>query len=555
MPKLLFIIILIVNLYSDEKWNKLLHHYDGENQIVSSEFYLTNNINSTPKEELKETLKLLNSKFGKKIACNFPARYNYLKSNNYDIQDFDLLKCDKLNDFIQNFNKDKVSLVFTSEYTNNPSSAFGHTMLLFSDDNKSLNIGDAVHFVAKTNNKDGFFSYAKKGLNGSYNGYFLREPFFKKIYEYNTLEQRYMYIYTLDFSKKQILQLLYHLFELRKATFKYYFLDGNCASQTTDLLNTVTDNYRQDSIYYLPINAVQNNEKNIIEKTRFIPLINKLTLLLDKMTSTEKQLFNQIIENNLQVTKSMPHIVKEAMVYYSTFYFRKFHRVYKNYNSIMKQNYQRQIIKDKSLDPLEKTKPSNIGLGLYTQNNTNYLYFYYRPLFIDMFDIQLNSLQESEIDIFTFDAILNEENSKLLKFNFLNIKSFSTQSNFYKPMSWAIYSGINRNNKDNSIKFNNEIGFGKTFSLIKSTTINMLFYFGNDNSNIYIKPYFNINTYLSNNSKIGISTYYKKYDRDNYYNNRIFISYKYDNLLYSLEYNKDNSTFDEKYLISIKYNF
>jgi len=269
MSKFLFIIILIVNLYSDEKWNKLLHHYNGENQIVSNEFYLTNNINSTSKEELKKTVKLLNSKFGEKIACNFPARYNYLKSNNYNIQNFDLSKCNKLNDFIENFNKDKVSIVFTSEYTNSPSSAFGHTMLLFSDDNKSLNIGDAVHFVAKTNNKDGFFKYANKGLNGSYNGYFLREPFFKKIYEYNTLEQRYMYIYTLDFSKKQILQLLYHLFELRKATFKYYFLDGNCASQTTDLLNTVTDNYRQDSIYYLPINAVYNYEKNIIDFYRF----------------------------------------------------------------------------------------------------------------------------------------------------------------------------------------------------------------------------------------------------------------------------------------------
>jgi len=555
MSKLLFISILIVNLYSSEKWNKLLHHYDGENQIVSNEFYLTNNINSNPNEELNATIKLLNGKFSKKIACNFPARYNYLKENNYNIQDYNLSKCDKLNDFIKNFNKDKVSLVFTSEYTNNPSSAFGHTMLLFSDDNKSLNIGDSVHFVAKTNNKDGFFTYAKKGLNGSYNGYFLREPFFKKIYEYNTLEQRYMYIYTLDFSKKQILELLYHLFELRKATFKYYFFDGNCASQTTDLLNIVNDNYRKDSIYYLPINAIQNNEKNIIKKTRFIPLINKLTLLLDEMTLKEKKLFEQIIKNNLQVTKNMPDIVKEAMVYYSTFYFRRFHRVYKNYNSIMNQNYQKQIIKDKSLEPLEKTKPSNIGLGLYTQNYTNYLYFHYRPLFIDMFDIQLNSLQESEVDIFTFDTILNKESSKLLKFNFLNIKSFSTQLSFYKPMSWAIYSGVNRYNKKNKIKFNNEIGFGKTFSALSSSTINLLLYLGNDNNSIYLKPYVNIKTYLSDNSKIGISTYYKKYDGDNYYNNRIFISYKYDKLLYSLYYNKDNSTYKEKYILNIKYNF
>ncbi|VAY86319.1 putative outermembrane protein [hydrothermal vent metagenome] len=392
-------------------------------------------------------------------------------------------------------------------------------------------------------------------MDGSYNGYFLREPFFKKIYEYNTLEQRYMYIYTLDFDQKQILQLLYHLFELRKATFKYYFLDGNCASQATDLLNIVNNKNRKNSIYYLPINSVQNNKKNIIQKTRFIPLINKLTLLLDKMTSKEKKLFNQIIKQHLQVTKNMPDIVKEAMVYYSTFYFRKFHRVYKNYNSVMRQNYKKQIIKDESLEPLKKTKPSNIGLGLYSQNNINYLYFHYRPLFIDMFDIQLNSLQESEVDIFTFDTIFNKENSKLLKFNFLNIKSFPTQLSFYKPMSWAIYSGLNRNNKDNLIKSNNEIGFGKTLSVLNYSTINMLLYLGNDNSDIYIMPYLNINTYLSNNAKIGISTYYKKYDGDNYNNNRIFLSYRYENFLYSLEYSEDNSAYDEKYVFNIKYNF
>ncbi len=80
MSKIFFIFILcLANLYGDATWNKLLHNYDGENQIVSNEFYLTNNINSTPNEELQETITLLNGQHGKDVACNFPARYTYLK--------------------------------------------------------------------------------------------------------------------------------------------------------------------------------------------------------------------------------------------------------------------------------------------------------------------------------------------------------------------------------------------------------------------------------------------------------------------------------------------
>ncbi len=426
-------------------------------------------------------------------------------------------------------------------------------MILFSEYNKSLEIGDAFHFAAKTPNEK-FFKFAYKGSTGKYNGYFLREPFFKKIYEYNTLEQRYMYIYTLDFSKEQIKQLLYHLFELRKATFKYYFLDGNCASQTTDLLNVVTDKIRFNKTYYLPIDTVKLYQDNIINKKRFIPLINKLDLLLVKMSKDELTLFNNLIKNNDDILENYPDIVKEAMVYYSTFNFRRFHRIYKNYDSVMEQTYQKQSIQDKSLNPIYKTKPSYLGVGLYNQNNTNSLYLHYRPLFIDLFDIQYNNIQQSAVNTFTFDFIVNNEESKLLKFNLVNIKSFTTQSSYYKPISWSIYSGLNRSNNDNNLVFNNEFGIGRTNS-IKSFNSSFLLYLGFDNSNIYVKPYLHINSYLTNKIKVGLNSYYKQYDGKYYSKNQIFTSIQRNDFLYTLKYEKDNSPYGTKYLLAIKYNF
>lgn len=537
------------------QWNNLLHYSNNENQIISKEFFLSEKNNPLPNEELHSTIKLLNSKDGNIIACNFPARYSYLKLNNYEITNYNLSECSDLNKFVNNFSKDKLSLVFTSEYINNPSSAFGHTMLVFHSDNEDLEIGDVVHFAAETSKKDGFFKYSYKGFNGKYKGYFLREPFYKKMYEYNTLEQRYMNIYTLDFTKKEILQIIYHLYELRKATFKYYFLNGNCATQTTDLLNIISDKKREKKTYYLPIDTIKVYKNNIVSKSKYIPLVNKLNLLISKMTIKEKELFYRIIKTNEDIKEKYPDIIKEAMVDYSTFYFRRFHRVYRNYDSVMDKSYIKQDIEDKSFDPLNKTQPSNVGLGLYSLNDGDYLYFHYRPLFIDMFDIQLNNIQQSQVDTFTFDILLNNEITKLIKFDLVNIKSYTTQTSFYKPASWSIYSGLNRENIDNTIKFNNEIALGKTVPLFFNTIINTMFALGFDDTDIHIKPILNVYCNFNQHIKLGISSEYKYYFKNYYYNNKAFITLKDNNFIYQFKYENDNSNNPNKVLFSIKYNF
>jgi hypothetical protein len=557
MKKIIIIFCLILTLSYSSQWENLLHFNNNQNQISSNEFYLSGNINATPQDELNATIKLLNSKqYGNIIACNFPARYTYLKENHYKIPDYNLSKCKKLNTFLDSFNKDRLSLVFSSEYTNNPSSAFGHAMILFGDDNKNINISDAVHFAAKTNSKDGFFKYSYNGFNGKYSGYFIREPFFKKIYEYNTLEQRYMYIYHLDFTKKQIRFLLYHLYELRKATFKYYFMKGNCATQTTDLLNVISGYERKNSVYYLPIDTIKQYKHHIIAKEKFIPLIDTLNLLIKKMTNKEKELFYKVIKTNSDINDNYPNIVKEALSKYTIFKFRKYHRWYKNYDSIMSQKYTKQNIKDNSPEPLSKTQPSEIGIGIYNQDKQNYLSLHYRPLFIDIFDIQLDKMQQSSVDTFTFDVILNNNITYLQKFDLINIKSFPSQNRFYKPISWEVYIGVNRDNKDNYLKLNNEIGIGRTQNIFNTIFLNTMINTGLDDNSIYLKPSIFLQTYYNKNIKMGIISFYKKYsNKKDYHNNTIFITIKNNNLLYQIKYDNDNSKNKDKILFSIKYNF
>jgi hypothetical protein len=365
-----------------------------------------------------------------------------------------------------------------------------------------------------------------------------------------------MYIYTLDFSKEEIRSILYHLFELRKATFKYYFLDGNCASQTTDLLNVLnTNNNVNKGIYYLPIQTVTDLENRIVEKKRFIPLINKLNLLLKNMTLSEKKLFNKIIESQEPINDNAPDVVKEAMVIYTTFNFRRFHNIHKNYENVMNQTYNKKEIVDKTPDPLLKSKPSNLGMGYFSNKKDTYLNINYRPLFIDLFDIQNNDLQESQIDTFTFDLLLKENHIKLNKFDLINIKSLPLQTSYYKPLSWALYSGFNRDNNKEDLNYTNEFGLGRTLELNDFLRASFLLNTGIDNLNYFIKPNLLLNFYTSVNTKVGISSSYKRYDGEYFYQNELYTSYKYRSYLFSFKYSNDNSKNTDKYFISAKYNF
>lgn len=551
---LLFCVFFLYPLNGDDQWSKLLHNIDGENQIISSEFFLSNSINPSTKIELKATLQLLNSKVGKNVACNFPARYIYLFENDYDIPSFDLKKCKTLQNFKKEFSKENVSLVFSSEYVNSPASAFGHTMLLFWDNNKSIELGDSVHYAAQTPSNEDFLTYAYKGSSGKYKGYFIREPFFKKIYQYNTLEQRYMYIYNLNFTQKQIDMLIYHLFELRKATFKYYFLDENCATNTTDLLSVVTPNIqRKKSIYYLPIDTVNEFKEYIGSQKRYIPLINKLNYLVSKMSKDEKNLFFTTIKKKSEITKDAPDIVKEALSDYTTFYFRRFRRSYKNYENIMSQSYSKQNFIDTTPDPLLQTQPSLLRVGIYNDSE-QFNYFSFRSLFSELTDIQYNTMQQSSVNIFSFDMIDKQNSTKLMKFNLLDLKSYTAQSDYYKPMSWSLYMGAIRETSKKDLNIITELGLGKTIISEPIDYLNTMFHIGLENERIYIKPSFSLSN-LYKNFKFGIDNEIKYGDvENNHLQTKIYTTLKNKSIIYHLQYHKISKE-DEIYMFSIGYNF
>lgn len=546
-------------LYNHSYWHKLLEYKDSNNLITSSEFFLSNKVNPSPKEELDATINLLHSKDGQTIACNFPARYLWIQKQ-IKVPEYNLKKCKDLDNFITNFKKDSLSIVFTSEYINAPSSAFGHIMLLFNDNNSPYEIADTIHFAAETKD-EGFFKYAYKGFTGKYEAYVLREPFFKKIYEYNTLEQRYMYIYQLKFSKEQIYNIIYHLYELRKATFKYYFLSENCSSKIIDILELAFDRSNDSSyIYTLPIDTLKKYENYIVKENKFLPLEVTINYLTSKMNKKELNDFNFIIKTNAIPTNNLSDLTKEALVNYYILLFRKFGKSYKNYDDIMRLKYSHVNIEDTTPVPLKKTQPSEFSLGYYRDDIDEGLQLKYRPLLTNISDIQNNSLQESEVSLFTSTIFIKKDKIKLTDLNIIQMKSYPKHLVFSKPISWSLYSGLNKKNERNKLAFDNNIALGITKSLLFDNFVSFTLGLGIDTdliyADFYANPSINIMTHLTKKTKFGFTSEYKEYITKNYYENSIYVNQKISNKYnFLLSYKKVNNQANEKIEFALKYNF
>jgi len=557
MKSLILTIFFINYLYAfdNTQWNKIIHFSNNQPNIISSNFYLSSAKPLTAKQELNATIALLQSKNnGYVTACNYPLRYTFLKSQNLNIPTYNLQHCKQLNKFFDEFKDNSVYLAYSSEYISVPSSAFGHIMVLLKNKNAPIEVAKIVHFAAVTDKKDGFFQYNYKGLTGGYKSYYILDSFFKKIYEYNTKEQRNIYLYKLDFSKQQLEAIIYNLFELRKATFKYYFFNKNCASYTSKLLNIAKKEPIKEKAIYLPIDTLQEFQSDIIGQKTFLSLVYKLDYLYKKLSQHEKKQFESIIQSNSTVDdNNLSNNLKVMLIDYYQFQFRKFHISYKNYNNIMKLHYQTIDINDTTINPLEK-KPSLLKLEYQNSKNDTSVLLTYRPFYSSIYDFSDTNIQENEFKIFTPEIKLTKNNISLNKLTLLSIKSYAKQTIYYKPISWQISSTFDRHNTEEKIKFTNQLGAGISknyFSNISSTT---LFNIGIENFTPYIRPELYIAIYINKKIRLQENSYINLYyNKKSYFKHDISFSIQNKNFVYLINYTYDVNYY--KIGAAIKYYF
>ncbi|HRY30545.1 MAG TPA: DUF4105 domain-containing protein, partial [Elusimicrobiota bacterium] len=237
------------NLARDISWIRLLHYRRSllggwKSQVDGDSFFLSPKGKTQPAGELEATLRAF---FQPAPAdpqtlhpqCQFPARYAWLKSQlRFDPARLPEIRNARFEEWHARIDPGSVTAVFASSYLNNPASMYGHTFLRVNQAGRKTDepLTDyCINFAADTPERSGVI-FAAKGLLGAYPGRFTTTPYYMKVQQYNNIESRDLWEYTLSLTPEQTDRLARHLWEFGSTYFDYYFLTENCSYQLLPLL-------------------------------------------------------------------------------------------------------------------------------------------------------------------------------------------------------------------------------------------------------------------------------------------------------------------------------
>ncbi len=231
------------------EWHLLLHYRANLFGGYTSEqddpgFFLAPDGKTNPEVELDATLRQFFSpdlvgRSKQPAQCAFVARYAWLKERlNVDPSQLPPMPCERFERWIDEFHARSVTLVFPSAFMNNPASMFGHTFLRIDQEGQTAQtrlLAYTINFAADVPPDEGL-AYPVRGIFGGYRGQFSTVPYYLKVQEYRDIENRDIWEYRLNFNEQQIRRLLMHAWELRHASFDYFFFKENCSYHLLSLL-------------------------------------------------------------------------------------------------------------------------------------------------------------------------------------------------------------------------------------------------------------------------------------------------------------------------------
>ncbi len=511
----------------DQYWSRLLHADDGVSHVVSPEFFISNNGRFDINAEREAYIKALKSNDALQVACNFPARYKWVNSQKLTDVEIDLKGCSELTKFRDGFQSKDLYLGYITEYLDSPASAFGHLMVVLHDPRKPMELADVIHFAADSNKETGL-GYITKGLSGGFSGYFVRDPFFQKSNEYLIVEQRAIHLLKIELTDDQIENLIFHLYELRKAKFKYYFIDENCAFQIADFLNVAVPekNYRLASrLAVLPLDIVHLNADRISESITYVPSHKRINEIAKQLTPKELTYVREVIDQKKSLDLDISDAVKELLALQYQYAFRRSRKPYPNHAEVDELNFKRSDSAVEVQDPLKK-RTSGVGLsvGLLSTEVKKGMRLEIAPLA----SANLNGTfaKESQLDFLTTTLDYTKNNWALHELRLLKIASTSNAFQFNSPWSWGAGISMNRYNSTRLLAREFQFELGKTY-VFKSVRAEISLGSGLQNSigtKAYLNPKVTMLYQYSDVAEMGVSLEDKIFATGEYKMRSAFVS-------------------------------
>ncbi|QDK36967.1 DUF4105 domain-containing protein [Bdellovibrio sp. NC01] len=297
------------HLSEDRQWRKLMHFETDlfqttESQVDSPKFFFAKDGKRNLHSELRATITAFFhddeiSDSYEKAQCRFPARYRWLKKHLADQKiAWPEARCERFEFFAKGLKGDSVSLVFSSYYLNNPSSAFGHTFLRVNkpagkDGQRHELLDYGLNYAAEADTNNAFL-YGFKGLFGMFQGKFKAIPYYFKVREYNNAESRDLWEYQLRLPPESVDMLVAHVWELGPAQIDYWYLTENCSYHMLSILEAAdssVDVLSKLDRFVIPADTVRVlwNRTDLVTSYKYRPSIRQVFFQREALLNADEK--------------------------------------------------------------------------------------------------------------------------------------------------------------------------------------------------------------------------------------------------------------------------
>ncbi len=459
-------------------WHLLLHAPKDESEIDDPAFFLSSEGKHNLSSELEATIRRLNddtNRSNESVFCRFPARRAWLEQELNT--SFGKGECFEYETLVAKMDPQKVTLVFPSAHINSPASMFGHTFLRIDSSMESKLMSYAINYAAHTDDTNGLL-FAYKGLFGGYYGFYSMLPYYEKLKEYRDSESRDVWEYDLNLTHDEVMAMVRHIWELQRMNSWYYFFDENCSYHMLWLTEIARPGIRLRNhffYYVIPPETVRAfEEEALVSDKHFRP--SKRTKLL----AYEKELSPQGIEVTQQLAagsfdKKGPQLSDQEHRYaleaaaelaeYDYIQGKISKEVYTaRYHALLSERAA--LGKGDMLSIPEKSNPdtahhaARVAIAKEWDNDRSPLVIGWRPAFHDLGEDDTGHLSGAQIEFLDMAVGVEQEKVTLEKLTVLSLASIAPVSRFFKPFSWRMRSGWDRDYEEDRLSFVTRVGAG-----------------------------------------------------------------------------------------------
>lgn len=461
-----------LNLAHSQYWQRLMfYRKDGQgvkSAVTQSSFFLAQDGQTNPDAELDATLRGLfapnPTKPDESAACLFPVRRDWLVEQ-LQIKETDLpaTPCPALTQWLDGIQPRHVTMVFSSDYMNSPSSMFGHTLLrLDPDDNEQTRLlSYAINYAANTDNSNSAL-YAIKGLAGFYPGAYSIMPYYEKVKEYNDFESRDLWEYRLKLTPDESMRLTKRVWELRFVSFPYYFLHSNCSYQLLSLLEIARPSLslqQQFPVYAIPTDTLRASLMNgdLLDKVTYRPaFVSRLNAQTDHASPQTIDVAKALIIHSDREMKALtPEQQARALEMASDYLYERFvaHEISPDFarpamrdllirRSKIDVPDQRVIVLTPAVDPSQGHPTSRMAVTGGESSGRGFAEIEWRPAYHDLLDPVGGYRRGAAINFLQTDVRVQDNKMSLQKLTLISIDSLSPITDFFTPLSWNLAVGM-----------------------------------------------------------------------------------------------------------------